>query len=126
MPYYQAIDGQLYFFDYVPEPQNIRADLVAITDEAAEAILSEPLPVEVPTVLTRRQAKLALVLAGVYPNVSGAIAAIADETERLLVQVAWEDSETFERDNATLLMLANALGLTSSQIDDMFITGATL
>jgi hypothetical protein len=125
MPYYQDTDGQIYFFDYVPEPQNIRADLVAITDEAALAILNVP-PVEVPLALTRKQAKQALVLAGLYTNVEVAIASISDETERLLVQVAWEDSETFERNNSTLLMLANALGLTSEQLDQMFITGATL
>lgn len=126
MPHYQDADGQVYFFDYDPDPENLRADLVLISDEAAQAILNAPQPVVVPQVLTRKQAKQALILSGLYSGVQLAIDSIPDQTQKLLVQVAWDDSETFQRDDQTLLMLADALGLDSEQLDELFIFGATL
>lgn len=80
----------------------------------------------VPAEVTRRQAKQALLLAGLLGSVQGAIDAIPDATQRSLAQIEWDDSQVFERDRPLLITLATALGLTSEQLDALFITAATL
>lgn len=75
----------------------------------------------VPQVVTRRQARRALALAGLLDLVQPAISAIPDPVQRALAQIDWDDATDFRRDDATLLMLAAALGLTEGQLDDLFI-----
>ena len=43
-----------------------------------------------------------------------------------LAQIEWDDSQVFERNRPILIMLATALGLSSEQLDDLFITAAGL
>lgn len=80
----------------------------------------------IPHSITRAQARAALILAGLIDRVQPAIDAIADQLQRALVQSDWDNRLTFERDNATLLALATALGLTDAQLDDLFVQGAKL
>lgn len=80
----------------------------------------------VPKSVTRRQARQALLLAGILDDVQPALDAIPDATQRGLMQIEWDDSQEFHRNRPALLALASALGLTSEQIDELFITAATL
>ena len=80
----------------------------------------------IPHSITRAQARAALILAGLIGQVQPAIDAIVDPLQRALVQNDWDNRLTFERDNATLLALATALGLTDAQLDDLFVQGAKL
>ena len=80
----------------------------------------------VPQSVTRRQARQALLLAGLLDNVQPALDAIPDATQRRLMQIEWDDSLEFHRNRPALLALAGALGLNSSQIDQLFITAAGL
>lgn len=77
-------------------------------------------------VVTRRQARQALVLAGLLDQVQPIIDAIADPMQRRLAQVAWDDSADFKRDDPFLLKVGVALSLTDQQIDDLFATAASL
>lgn len=79
-----------------------------------------------PQSVTRRQARQALLLAGLLDNVQPALDAIPDATQRRLMQIEWDDSQEFHRNRPALLALAGALGLNSSQIDQLFITAAGL
>lgn len=81
---------------------------------------------DVPQVLTRAQAIGALILAGLDEAVDAAIDAIEDPTQRKLVRNDWTNRLTFERDNPTLLALAKGLGLSSLQLDNLFIQGKAL
>ena len=81
---------------------------------------------KVPQKVTRRQARQALLLAGLLASVQPAIDAIADATERGLMQIWWDDSLDFERSNSALITMATALGLDSAAIDSLFVTAATL
>lgn len=83
-------------------------------------------PKAVPTSVTRRQARQALLLAGKLQLVEPAIAAIPDEMQRTMVQIEWDDSLHFERNRPTLMALASALGMSSSDLDNLFITAAGL
>lgn len=80
----------------------------------------------VPAQVTRRQARQALLLAGKLDLVEPAIAAIPDPTVRALALIEWQDSLMFERDRALVNTLGAALGLTSADIDQLFISAATL
>ena len=82
--------------------------------------------IPVPLKVTRRQARQALVLAGKYDLVQVAIDAISDATQRKLMQIEWDDSLEFERTRPSLIAIGTAIGLSSAQIDDLFITAATL
>lgn len=95
--------------------------------DALRAQLGVPTVVNgVPQVVTRRFGRKALILSGLMVKVNAAIASIADETQRDLVQNDFDDSENFERQNPTLLLLARALNLTDEAIDDLFILAGKL
>ncbi len=105
----------------------IASDSAQIGDLWDGSQFTKPAPVVViPEKVTRRQAKQALALAGLLANVQPAIDAIADPTQRALMQIEWDDSQEFYRNRASLIQLATALGLTSAQIDQLFITAAGL
>jgi hypothetical protein len=76
---------------------------------------------QVPTVVTQRQARLALYNAGVLGAVNQAVAS-ADE----LTQITWEYAQEVRRTDPYVSMLGQAIGLTDEQIDELFITAATL
>lgn len=86
----------------------------------------QPYSIEVPQQVTRKQARKALAMAGLLNLVQPAIDAIADPQARQLAQIDWDDSTTFERDNTTLLQLAQALSLSAEQVDQLFISAARL
>ena len=80
----------------------------------------------VPVAITMRQARLVLLGAGKLAGVDTAIANIPDPTTRAAAQIEWEFSNELQRDNAFVTMLAPALGLTSEQVDQLFIAGSVL
>lgn len=95
----------------------------ALMDEiAAQYVPPEPQAIPVPQVISRRQAKQALLQAGLLDVADAAIAASGDRA----AQIDWADAQEFRRDWATLISMQNALGLTDEQIDDLFRLAATL
>jgi len=74
-----------------------------------------PPPAPVPDAVTPFQAKAALLNAGLLDAVLAAIAAAPRIT-----QLAWAEATEFRRTSPTVLMLAGSLGLTSTQLDDLF------
>lgn len=79
----------------------------------------------VPTQITRRQGRLALLYAGHLASVEAAIAAISDPVEHMAAQIEYE-AETWERANPWIERTGAAIGLTHAQIDEMFIAAASL
>lgn len=80
---------------------------------------------EVQTV-TRRQARQALLIAGLLDQVQPVIDAIADPQQRSLAQIAWDDSADFKRDDPYLVQISTALKLTHEQLDELFYSAAKL
>jgi hypothetical protein len=104
-----------------------QAEYVAARSALAPADLQATVPPTVPTSVTARQAHQALIVMGLYDQVAPAINAIADATQRRLVQAEWDKSQVFERNRPALIALATgALGMTSAQLDDLFVFAATL
>lgn len=89
----------------------------------AEAYV-EP-PAVVPSVVTRRQARRALLDAGLLASVDAAIAAMSSPAKER-AQIDWDDAQTFERDNALLAQLASALSLDDAALDALFTAAGAL
>ena len=76
-------------------------------------------------VVTMRQARLALLQFGQLTNVQPAIEALP-EPEKSAAAIEWEYSQTIDRRWPFVLMIGQALGLTETELDDMFLLAATL
>lgn len=87
---------------------------------------NQPAPVVgVPSIVTMRQARLALLKGGLLAQVNTAVANMpgtAGDTAR----IEWEFSSTVERHWPLVQALGAALGLTEAQLDDLFRLAATL
>lgn len=84
-----------------------------------------PAPV-VPAVVSARQAKRALLEAGLLDDVQMAIDNIPDDLERRRVQIDWDESTEFRRDWPALALLATVMKLDEGTLDALFIEAATL
>lgn len=80
----------------------------------------------VPANVTMRQARLALLGAGLLDDVDAAIAANPDPVQRKAAQIEWEYANTVERGSTFVQQLGAGLGLTEQQLDELFTTAATL
>jgi hypothetical protein len=77
-----------------------------------------------PSVVSMRQAKLALIDAGKYQAVEDAIASMTG-IDKLKAQVEWGGA-TAERSSPLLVQLATAVGLNDAALDALFIAAAAL
>lgn len=93
--------------------------------ENGEFIRPEPPAPPVPEIITPRQAKLALLGAGLLSQAEAAIASLPAE-QKAVAQIEWEYAHEFRRDWPLLTALAAGMGLTEAQVDELFIIGATL
>jgi hypothetical protein len=89
------------------------------------AVPDTPSVPAVPSRITMRQARLALHSQGLYAAVGAAIQALPDPPKTEAI-IEWEYSNEVQRKNGFVSSIAPALGLTESQIDDLFILGASL
>lgn len=82
--------------------------------------------VSVPKSVTMRQARAALILAGLHDTVYDAINAIEDDQDRALALNEWDRSQVVERNRELVIDLAAAIGLSEAQLDDLFIFAASI
>lgn len=84
-----------------------------------------PAPPAVPSVVTMRQARLALLGAGLLDDVEAAIAALPSP-QKEAAKIEWEYSQEVQRHNGFVFVLAPMLGMTAEQTDALFIVAANL
>lgn len=101
------------------------ADAIEAAQDAGTPDLPTPTVGGVPTRVTMRQARLALLGAGKLAAVDAAINGMP-EPQRSAARIEWEYSGYVERHKALVQGLAPALGLTSEQLDALFVQAATL
>ena len=77
-------------------------------------------PVYTPQEVTRFQAKAVMLQQGILDSVEQAVDASSDA----LLKLAWDEALTFERQSPALATVADTLGLTEQQLDDMFTAAA--
>lgn len=90
-----------------------QAEIDAATVAAARAAIKP---------VTRRQMLTALHRVGLLATIKGAVAASGD----IELQIAFDESQEFQRNNPFLANMAQALGKTDAEIDAVFALAATL
>lgn len=76
-------------------------------------------------VVSMAQARLALMQSGKLASIDTAIAAMP-EPDKSSAMVLWEYSTIIRRSDPLVQSLATAIGLTSAQVDDLFLLAGTL
>lgn len=116
----------------------LRADLAEFGGDVAEheALIAQveagivppgpPPPPVVPVSVSMRQARLALIDAGLIDSVEAAIGAIADPVQRRKAQTEWEYAQEVQRHHGLVPAMAQALGMTDAQLDQLFLLAGTL
>lgn len=104
-------------FTYSPsDPEEVAVAVRALLDEGAydiaEFVAPPPL---VPQSVSAMQAKVALLRAGLPSNVEAWVSAQGGEA-----QLIWSSATAFNRNSELIANAASALGLSSSQVDDLF------
>lgn len=92
-------------------------------EELAE--LPPPEPPQVPQVVTMRQARLALLGAGLLAQVDVAIDGLPSP-QKEAARIEWEYSQEVHRDRPFVQTLGAAMGLSDEQLDALFTTAAGL
>ena len=88
-----------------------------------DGVFLEPVspPLSIPTIVSMRQARLALLQAGLLATVDAAIAAGTEAD-----QITWEYATEVERNSPMVVNLSASLGLTEQQLNDLFTLAASL
>jgi len=107
--------------EYVAGQWQYKWRVDALTPEQIEANYQASIPQSV----TMRQARLALLGAGLLSSVDAAIAAMP-EPDKTAAQITWEFAATVDRGFGMVPQLAAALGMTELQIDALFVAAAAL
>jgi len=122
MKYFKDDKGEVYAYADDGSQDALIGDKVAITKLEAEAHLNPVLQPELPNVVTMRQARLALLEMGLLATVSEAVANGTDES----IKIEWEYSTEINRDSASLIALSTVLGMSSDDLDNIFLLAGTL
>lgn len=93
--------------------------------EGVEILAYVAPPAGVPSAVTMRQARLALLGAGLLPTVQAAIAALPSP-QKEAAEIEWEYAQEVQRNHGLVPSMAQALGMSEAQIDDLFIAAAAL
>jgi len=140
MPYYAQINaagivtGVADLAGVVDEPHMVSIDGMRIeligqhcdlTDGVAVFAPVSVVPA-VPVSVSMRQAKRALLAAGLLDLADQAIAGISDDNERRAAQIDWTSATDVRRDWPLVASIAQALGLTDQQIDALFVAASQL
>lgn len=87
-----------------------------------------PPPSKIPQVVSMRQARLALLNAGLLPLVTEAIGILEDTQGDAgkAASIEWEYAQEVRRDSALVTNIAKAISLTEDQLDSLFTEAAAL
>jgi len=94
-------------------------------DGVPVAVFEDIPPPTVPSFVSMRQARLALLGAGLLPQVEVAFDQM-DEPDKSAATIEWEYATELRRDHPLVASLAAALGLTEQQVDDLFIAASQI
>jgi hypothetical protein len=82
-------------------------------------------PAQIPSVVTMRQARLALLQSGLLDDVGTTINSL-QSPQKEAAQIEWEYSQEVHRDRPFVQQLTAAMGLTEQQVDDLIVLAASL
>ena len=76
--------------------------------------------------LTRRQVMLTLVEYGLDDDIAAAINAIEDEEQRKIINIEFNNSQTFERFSDSVLFMCSLVGLEETRVNELWEYGMRL
>ena len=85
----------------------------------------EPPPTPIPSSISPRQARLALLQASLLSQVDPAIESLESPAKEQ-AQIEWEYATSIERESEWINQLGSALGLDSAGIDDLFLAASAI
>lgn len=109
-------------------PDELNVDYQAYlqwVSEGNEPLPDDPDPIVPVTTVSMRQARLALLQAGLLSNIETAIGSMPG-IEGDAARIEWEYAATLERNHALTLSMAQALQLSEQQIDELFTQAAAI
>ena len=118
-----AFEGIQELLQGLTDKQQILNALSQFNPDYAWAVTYEKPPLKP---LTRRQFRLALVMNGfALADIEALINQIEDDMQRQIIQIEWQDATTFTRTSPDLLTMANLMGLSLAQIDELWSQALT-
>ncbi len=111
-----------YSAQFVPGPDSLQVGWLF------DGELFSPPPDPVPTVpvsVTMRQARLALLAAGLLDTADAVIAGIPGDVGRA-ARIEWEYAQEVRRDNALLQQVQALAGFSDQDVDSLFLSAAAL
>lgn len=116
----ETVDGETYVVsaDSVAVVANIRQ---LSAEEKSQATSDK----RAAMVVSMRQARLALMGAGLLSQIEAAIAGLESPTKEAVL-IEWEYAQDVRRTHTWVMALAAQLGITDAQLDDLFATAITL
>ena len=101
----------------------IDEDMLDLTEEELERMkeFSRSIPN-----ISLRQCRELLIRTGRFQEVTSIINSIEDETERLIVENYFNNSQEFERNHHMLGLITTALGMSEIEVDDFFLEASEL
>ncbi len=101
----------------------IDEDMLDLTEEELEKMkeFSRPIPN-----ISLRQCRELLIRTGRFQEITSIINSIEDETERLVVENYFNNSQEFERNHHMLGLITTALGMSEIEVDDFFLEASEL
>ena len=125
MVYFKDTNGLVFAYETLTEREQFgAADLVAMSEAEVAAHTAPPEPAN-PTVVTMRQARLALLANGLLAQVETAINGLPSP-QKEAARIEWDYSSEVHRDKPFVQSLAAALSLTPAQLDALFVQAAAL
>ena len=107
-------DGKSYFVTVDGVEREATPQEIATAEATAARAAIKP--------VTRRQMLTALHRAGLLATIKGAVAASGD----VELQIAFDESQEFQRDNPFLAAMSQALGKTDAEVDAIFVLAGSL
>lgn len=105
-----------------PDPLNKDyREYLAWLDDGNKPLPPDIQPVLIPTSISMRQARLALLGAGLLKSITESVSSMPQSH-----QIEWEYATEVKRNSPLVIGLTSALGLKKSQIDDLFLKGSKL
>jgi hypothetical protein len=114
------MDDFVVFYEKDSKTGEVKEIKHYLTQEEKDAI-AEQERLRIPSVVSMRQARLALLQFGVLDLVESAV-----ENGSRADQITWEYATEVNRGDSLVSNMAAALGLSSSQLDSLFLLASTL
>lgn len=122
--YYPSSTGVGYTF-IAPNEENPEFDYWRFDGNAWQPCEATPITPAVPSSVTMRQARLALLAAGHLNKVAAAIEQLP-EPQKSAAKIEWEYAAHVERQSDFVAQMGQALGLDDAQLNALFTAAAAL